>query len=64
MRRIQELEYVPVGIERAQRPKHRGFLIRLLRAILGRREPCMCPACRLRRGEEVEEQQTLPTIEF
>ena len=63
MRRITELEYVPVESERAQRSKHRGFLIGLLRAILGRREPCVCPACRLRRGEEVEEQ-SLPTIEF
>lgn len=63
MRRITELDYMPVGIERAHQPKQRGFLYRLLCALLGTHAPCMCPACRRRRGEEVEEP-TLPVIEF
>ncbi len=58
MRTRQEIEYVPVGHEQAQRPhKKSGFLIRLLRLILGGlSEPCACPNCRASRGEEVAEQ--------
>lgn len=54
---------MPVGIERAHQPKQRGFLYRLLCALLGIHAPYMCPACRQRRGEEVEEP-SLPVIEF
>lgn len=65
MRKRQELEYVPVGLERAQQPhKKRGFLIRLLRLIFpALAEKCACPCCRLSRGEEVEEL-TQGAIEF
>lgn len=63
MRRIQEMDLVPVGGEHARRPKQRGFLIALLRVILAARDLCARPFHRRRRGEEVEEP-SLPVIEF
>lgn len=63
MRRITEMRHLPVATHGVERQQHRGFLIRLLRALLGCHKPCSCRVCRRRRGEEVEEL-TLPTIEF
>ena len=58
MRKRQELEYVPLGLEAAQHlPKqYRGFLLRFLRALLrGLCDACQCSCCRRARDGEVEE---------
>ncbi len=58
--RHQELEYIPVGLERAQHlPNKRGFLLRWLCSALGWLRK-ICPCEHSSRGGEVEE----PVIKF